>query len=91
MADQLTVDNFLDEIKKMADRDRKKIRTERLIELILELANTEKEDKNTDMVKRIVALEQGYTFIKQETVNNICKHKKIKKMAHVIAKQGKKK
>ena len=62
----------------MSDRDRKKIRAERLLQLILELENVEKDNKYTDLEKRIAALEQGYTYIKQETVNNTATLQNIK-------------
>ena len=78
MADQLIVDNFLNEIRKMSNRDRNKIQTELLLDLILQLANTEKDDKYAAIEKRIVALEQGYTYIKQETVSNTASIQNLK-------------
>ena len=75
MAEDLTVENFVENIKKMSDRDRKKIRSELLIDLIIQLADVEKlnQDKVENYTKletRIAALEAQYTYIKTDTINN---------------------
>ena len=75
MAEDLTVENFVENIKKMSDRDRKKIRWELLIDLIIQVADVEKlnQDKVENYTKLetcIAALEAQYTYIKTDTINN---------------------
>ena len=65
MADDLTADNFISAIKKMGDRDRKKILADRLIELILSMED--KPDQLMNIEKKITELELKYEFIKTET------------------------
>ena len=75
MAEDLTVENFVENIKKMSDRDRKKIRSELLIDLIIQLADVEKLNRDkvenyTKLETRIAALEDQYTYITTDTINN---------------------
>ena len=56
MADDLTVNNFISAIKKMGDRDRKKI-----------LSMEDKPDQLMNIEKKITKLELKYEFIKTET------------------------
>ena len=72
-AEDLAVGNFIDIIKNMSDRDRKKIRADRLIELILQLPDTGNNENYCLLEARITRIEQQYDLLKIDTLNNIGK------------------
>ena len=65
-AEDLAVGNFID----MSDRDRKKIRADRLIELILQLPDTGNNENYCLLEARITRIEQQYDLLKIDTLNN---------------------
>ena len=71
-SDGLTPENFINTVKDMSPRDRNKIRSERLIELILQFAdmNENKADEFLQLVNRVSTLEQQYEYIKTESLSN---------------------
>ena len=69
-AEDLAVGNFIDIIKNMADRDRKKIRADRLIELIIQLPDTGNNETYCLLEARITRIEQQYDLLKIDTLNN---------------------
>ena len=69
-AEDLAVGNFIDIIKSMSDRDRKKIRADRLIELILQLPDTGNNENYCLLEARITRSEQQYDLLKIDTLNN---------------------
>ena len=70
--DGLTPENFINTVKDMSPRDRNKIRSERLIELIIQFAdmNENKADEFLQLVNRVSTLEQQYEYIKTESLSN---------------------
>ena len=81
MADDLTVDNFIKAIKFMNTRDRNKLRAERLIELILQKADSleaESEGKQIKMEDRLAELEMKYEQINNDSRSNSTDIEKVK-------------
>ena len=66
--DNLSPDNFIEEIKKMGARDRNKIPKEKLIDLIVKLAEAPYDINKLE--NRIVKLETNYLQLKSDVLNN---------------------
>ena len=84
--DQLTPDNFIQAIKFMNVKDRKTILKERLIELILQKADSEIDtsEQHDNFNSRLVELELKYDILKKDSYTNTCEIERVKNIIHPV-------
>ena len=71
-SEDLNVDNFILSIKKMNKADRKKIRADKLIDLILLLGDKQENEPQQYEIfeKKLAELETKYDFVRTEMLTN---------------------